>query len=35
LVADQVADILPLLRRAMAPVEEHEKEMKEAQPHNL
>jgi uncharacterized protein (TIGR00730 family) len=35
LVADQVADILPLLRQAMAPVEEHEKEMKEAQPHNL
>ena len=35
LVADQVADILPLLQQAMAPVEEHEKEMKEAQPHNL
>jgi uncharacterized protein (TIGR00730 family) len=35
LVADEVADILPLLRQAMAPVEEHEKEMKEAQPYNL
>jgi uncharacterized protein (TIGR00730 family) len=35
LVADEVANILPLLRQAMAPVEEHEKEMKEAQPHNL
>jgi uncharacterized protein (TIGR00730 family) len=35
LVADKVADILPMLRQAMAPVEEHEKEMKAAQPHNL
>jgi uncharacterized protein (TIGR00730 family) len=35
LVADEVADILPMLQQAMAPVEEHEKEMKAAQPHNL
>jgi uncharacterized protein (TIGR00730 family) len=35
LVADRVADILPLLRQAIAPVEEHEKKMKDAQPHNL
>jgi hypothetical protein len=35
LVADDVADILPLLRQAIAPVEEHEKEMKTAQPHHL
>ena len=35
LVADQVADILPMLHKAMAPVEEHEKEMKEAQPHHF
>ena len=35
LVADKVADILPLLRQAMVPVEEHEKEMKAAQPHHL
>jgi len=35
LVAEEVADILPMLQQAMAPVEEHEKEMKEAQPHNL
>jgi len=35
LIADEVADILPRLRQAMASVEEHEKEMKEAQPHNL
>jgi hypothetical protein len=31
LVADRVADILPLLREAMTSVEEHEKEMKDAQ----
>jgi uncharacterized protein (TIGR00730 family) len=35
LVADEVAGILPMLQQAMAPVEEHEKEMKAAQPHNL
>jgi uncharacterized protein (TIGR00730 family) len=35
LVADRVADILPLLRQAMAPIEEHEKEMKGPQPHHL
>lgn len=35
LVADRVEDILPMLRHAMAPVEEHEKEMKAAQPHHL
>jgi uncharacterized protein (TIGR00730 family) len=31
LVADRIADILPLLRQAMASVEEHEKEMKDVQ----
>jgi uncharacterized protein (TIGR00730 family) len=35
LVADRVADILPMLRSAIAPVEEHEKEMKAAQPEHL
>jgi uncharacterized protein (TIGR00730 family) len=35
LVADRVADILPLLRQAIAPIEEHEKKMKDTQPHNL
>jgi uncharacterized protein (TIGR00730 family) len=35
LVADEVANILPMLQQAMAPIEEHDKEMKAAQPHNL
>lgn len=35
LVADRVADILPMLRQAMASVEEHDKKMKDAQPHHL
>jgi len=35
LVADKVEDILPMLQRAIAPVAEHEKEMKAAQPHQL
>jgi uncharacterized protein (TIGR00730 family) len=35
LVANEVADILPLLHRAIAPIEEHEKKMKEAQPHHF
>lgn len=35
LVAERAADILPMLNKAIAPVEEHEKEMKAAQPHHL
>jgi uncharacterized protein (TIGR00730 family) len=35
LVADRIADILPMLRKAIAPVEEHEKEMKAAQPQHF
>jgi hypothetical protein len=35
LIADRVSDILPMIRNAMAPINEHDKEMKEAQPHNL
>jgi hypothetical protein len=35
LIADRIADILPMLREAIAPIGEHDKEMKEAQPHNL
>lgn len=35
LVADNVDDILPMLQRALASVEEHEKELKTAQPHQL
>jgi uncharacterized protein (TIGR00730 family) len=35
LVADEVANFLPMLQQAMAPIEEHDKEMKAAQPHNL
>jgi uncharacterized protein (TIGR00730 family) len=35
LVADRVADILPMLHHAIEPVEEHEKEMKAAQPEHL
>ena len=35
LVADKVEDILPMLQRALAPVEEHEKQMKTAQPGQL
>ncbi len=35
LVADRVADILPKLQRAIAPVDERDKHMKAAQPHQL
>jgi uncharacterized protein (TIGR00730 family) len=35
LVADRVADILPMLHEAVAPVEEHEKQMKTVQPEHL
>ncbi len=35
LVADKVVDILPNLQRAMAPVDEQDKQMKVAQPHQL
>jgi uncharacterized protein (TIGR00730 family) len=35
LVADRIADILPMLRKAIAGVEEHEKEMKAAQPQHF
>ena len=35
LVADRIADILPMLRKAIAPVEEQEKEMKTAQPQHF
>jgi len=35
LVAERIADILPMLRKAIAPVEEHEKEMKAAQPQHF
>jgi uncharacterized protein (TIGR00730 family) len=35
LVADRVADILPMLRAALAPIEEHDKQMKTAQPEHL
>ena len=35
LVADRIADILPMLRKAIAPIEEHEKEMKAAQPQHF
>src|SRR6185312_2676176 len=35
LVADRIADVLPMLRKAIAPVEEHEKEMKAAQPQHF
>lgn len=35
LIADRIAEILPMLRGAMASVEEPEKEMKAVQPHNL
>jgi uncharacterized protein (TIGR00730 family) len=35
LVADRIGDILPTLRKALAPVEEHEKEMKAAQPQHF
>ena len=35
LVANKAGDILPKLQHAIAPVEEHEKQMKVAQPHQL
>lgn len=35
IVTDEVESIVPMLQRAIAPVEEHEKEMKAAQPHQL
>jgi uncharacterized protein (TIGR00730 family) len=35
LIADRVSNILPMIRNAMAPIDERDKEMKEAQPHNL
>jgi hypothetical protein len=35
LVADRVSDILPMLKKAIAPVSEADKELKTAQPHEL
>ncbi|MBV9348967.1 MAG: TIGR00730 family Rossman fold protein [Pseudolabrys sp.] len=35
IIVERVQEILPRLHQAMAPVEPHEKEMKDAQPHQL